>query len=122
MSFNKEDYHSCESHKPEFINTKPYKYRNTNCIEKPFENTRQRNTLADRPSHFQNLNNNKSLCKARKVHDSIYNSNSKIISNKVHPTKCNYKKAKEVFRNLRNSIKNPSFSDVLYTSPQLKKI
>lgn len=58
----------------------------------------------------------------RPVHSSIFNSNSKILSNKSKPARCRVNLAKEVYKNMRASMrasKQNSFSEVFSTSPRI---
>ena len=87
----------------------------------PFEKIKKRESI-----HYEKLyevsNHSKSSCRAKKVHDSLYNSNSKIISSKTRPTQCSLRLTKDVLRIFRKSMKsveNSSFNDTVYTSPKL---
>lgn len=115
MSYKRSEYVSCDPVTAEFRNNKPYRYKKGNLLDKPFERSNERNTLLSSGYQYTRLNkSHKSSNKVKRVHNSIFNSNSKIISAKSKPAKCRINLAKEIFRNMRKSLKthqNQSFSD-----------
>lgn len=123
---NAESYFSTEKVSIDYRNNKPYRYKKTSWIQKPFENTIGKVGLIETTKMHQQVNRSAVwVNKIRKVHESIMNSNGKVISNKKLKTNAKVwvNLAKDIFANMRKSLrtskKNSIFNETFSTSPKL---